>query len=367
MKNACIALKKAIAVSDHKIFSGLKVVEDVGYFFDEIRILRITEESYVKSVFNAFKTEFNNLFVICDQNELVFTKNYALSALGEKSCVGDFGSYAVYDNENTTLFVFSLEALIAKDSNLKSFIKTYLDKKHGLAFERIVLRAIGANETHIQQLLTEAKRIANDKLSYRYNRKYDEAVIEIFYGNETPKMLIDHILRLFAEGLGDTMYALEDIPIEVQLINSLKLRKKKLSVAESFTGGGIAKRIVSVSGASEVYFEGLNTYNEQSKISRLGVGNFTLNSFGAVSEKTAYEMALGLLNTNKCDLAIASTGIAGPKTDRNMSPVGLCYLAVGTKERILVYRYKFDGTREEITEKAINYALFLAYKQLNSI
>ena len=50
-----------------------------------------------------------------------------------------------------------------------------------------------------------------------------------------------------------------------------------------------------------------------------------------------------------------------------MLPVGLCYIAVGTKERVFVYRYKFDGTRNEITETAINYALFLAYKQLKDI
>ena len=79
-----------------------------------------------------------------------------------------------------------------------------------------------------------------------------------------------------------------------------------------------------------------------------------------MSEKTAYEMALGLLNTNHTDIAIATTGLVGPKSDRSMLPVGLCFIAVGTKERILVYRYKFDGDRENITKTAINYALFLA-------
>ena len=141
------------------------------------------------------------------------------------------------------------------------------------------------------------------------------------------------------------------------------MRGKKISVAESFTGGGLAKRIVSVPGASDVYFEGLNTYNQNAKIKRLGVSPYTLGTLGAVSEKTAYEMALGLLNTRDCDLAIATTGLAGPKGDKHMHPVGYCCIAIGTKERISVYQYKFDGNREEITEKAINYALFLAYKQ----
>ena len=147
----------------------------------------------------------------------------------------------------------------------------------------------------------------------------------------------------------------------------LKLRGKKISVAESFTGGGIARRIVSVSGASEVYFEGLNTYDERSKIKRLGVSDFTLGSRGVVSDQVAYEMALGLLNTGDCDLSIATTGLAGPKSDKSGLPVGVCYIAIGTKERVTVYRYKLDGSRDEITEKAINYALFLACKRLKNL
>ena len=157
---------------------------------------------------------------------------------------------------------------------------------------------------------------------------------------------------------------MEDVPLEEQLVRLLKLRGKKLSVAESFTGGGVSRRIVSVSGASAVFFEGLNTYDEHSKIKRLGVSDYTLKTQGAVSDQTAYEMATGLINTGDCDISIATTGLAGPKSDRSLLPVGLCYIAIGLKDRVFVYRYKFDGTREEITETAINYALFLAYKQL---
>ena len=116
-----------------------------------------------------------------------------------------------------------------------------------------------------------------------------------------------------------------------------------------------------------MYFEGLNTYNEHSKIKRLGVFEYTLRSQGAVSEQTAYEMVRGLLNTQDCDIAVATTGLAGPKSDRSLLPVGLCYVAVGTKERIRVYRYVFEGDRKTVTEKAINYALFYVYKQLKDL
>ena len=204
-------------------------------------------------------------------------------------------------------------------------------------------------------------------MTYNDIERYGESVVEILYDSSAPKMLADGVLRLFAEGLGDAVYALDDTPLEKRLVQLLKLRGKKISVAESFTGGGVGRRIVSVPGASEVYFEGLNTYDERAKIKRLGVSEYTLRTVGAVSDETAYEMAAGLIASGDCDISVATTGLAGPKSDRTELPVGLVYIAVGLKEKVYVYRYRFEGTREEITETAINYALFLAYRQLKNL
>jgi nicotinamide-nucleotide amidase len=87
---------------------------------------------------------------------------------------------------------------------------------------------------------------------------------------------------------------------------------------------------------------------------------------GAVSAVVAYQMAVGLLKDG-ADIAISTTGIAGPKSDDTAKPVGLTYIAVGMKDGVHTYRYKFDGTREEITERAKNTALFLAIKKLKSL
>ncbi len=233
--------------------------------------------------------------------------------------------------------------------------------------DKTVLRCVGAGETQIKALIARAQALDGGQIEYRHTRKFGEDIIEMLYAEDISKRLAEDVLRVFADGLSDSIYALDDTPLARQLVYLLKLRGKKISVAESFTGGGISKAITSVSGASEVFFEGLNTYNELSKIKRLGVSEYTLKTVGAVSDQTAYEMAIGLMNTGDCDISIATTGIAGPNTDRSGQPVGLCYIAIGTKEKVLVYRYKFDGTREDITETAINYALFLAYKQLKNM
>ncbi|MBQ7323909.1 MAG: CinA family protein [Clostridia bacterium] len=368
MRNACIVLRKNVNTT---ISSGIHAVLNelflAGYQLEEVRWLPQMEEEQVIKGIQALKADFDNVFILADKTALPIAKKYIETCAANAKNKAEFAGAMISEEGKSSVFLLSNDGSETGVQYVKTACIPYLQQRYGLRFDKIVLRAVGANHARIDQMLAEGKRLAGNALSYYHERKFDEDIIELLYNNNTPKMLADDLLRMFVEGLGDTLYALENVSLEQQLISLLKLRGKKISVAESFTGGGIAKRLVSVSGASEVYWEGINAYNEESKIKRLGVSPYTLGTMGAVSEKTAYEMALGLLNTGDCDIAIATTGLAGPKSDKNMLPVGYCCIAVGTKERICVYQYRFDGTREEISEKAINYALFLAYKQLKNV
>ena len=116
--------------------------------------------------------------------------------------------------------------------------------------------------------------------------------------------------------------------------------------------------------ASECFYEGIVAYSNLSKENRLGVSRETLCNHGAVSAECCSEMVRGLLLTEKCDIAISTTGIAGPKFDNTKKPVGLCYIGVGIPNVIDVYKYNFNGNREEITETAVRAALFNAIKRL---
>ena len=368
MKNACVVLKKdKDVVSD----SGWQAVAEAfcqnGYTFDEIRMLCIAEEYRVISALNSMKSEFENLVILTEKALLATAKKYLMQSFAEGIYQGGVNGAGIYDSQKATWLLLSDDSSNTGVSYAKGVCIPYLYKKYGIRAEKYVIRSVGGNEAYLQRLIAEAKTFSGERITYTHTRRYGEDIVEISYDDKTPKMMVDDAVRLFADGLGESIYALEDISLEEQLVRLLKLRGKKLSIAESFTGGGIGRRIVSVSGASEVYFEGLNTYDERSKIKRLGVTEYALKTVGAVSDQTAYEMATGLLNTGDCDIAIATTGLAGPKSDRSLLPVGLCFIAIGVKERVFVYRYKFDGTREEITETAINYALFLAYKQLKNL
>lgn len=225
------------------------------------------------------------------------------------------------------------------------------------------IRTVAAPVETVKDALKNFKNACPD-LGVKLRESFGDLTIEIVNDGTTEESTYQKAYRELVIALNDYIYALEDISLCERLFQLLKLRKATVSVAESFTGGGISKRLVEISGISEVYFEGLNTYSNKSKIERLGVKEETLEAYGAVSAQTAYEMAYGLLSTGNCNLAIATTGIAGPKSDGTKKPVGLLYIAVGNEEHISVYEYNLKGSRQSITETAINIALFLAFKKI---
>ena len=239
-----------------------------------------------------------------------------------------------------------------------------LDAKYSVKHDKMVIRAVGASNEKVERAIEQAKTLCGDKLQFHFTEKDGDQRLEVLYDNGTPKMLIDDALRVFAEGFGEHAYAVDDTPLPRRIVELLRLRGLRLSVAESFTGGSIAAAIVSVPGASKVLYECIVAYDNGAKRRRLGVREDTLAQQGAVSDEAAYEMAAGLIAAGGCDVALSTTGIAGPSSDGTDKPVGLCYLAVGTKQSVYVYKYNFRGSREEISSRAVNQALYLLYRQI---
>jgi nicotinamide-nucleotide amidase len=173
------------------------------------------------------------------------------------------------------------------------------------------------------------------------------------------------ILGDFSREFSKFIYADKVCLIAEALLEICKLRNVTIKVAESFTGGRVASEIVKISGASEVFDEGIVSYSNDAKVKRLGVKPLTLKNYGAVSSQVAVEMCNGLLTSDNV-LAISTTGIAGPNSDNTKKPVGLCYIAVGSQSKITAYKHNFTGSREDITEKGKNVALFHAVMALRS-
>lgn len=146
----------------------------------------------------------------------------------------------------------------------------------------------------------------------------------------------------------------------------LKTLKLKLSLAESCTGGWIAKLLTDLPGASSFLLESAVTYSNQQKQNRLNVSPETLQTKGAVSESVAKEMAEGSLESTNSDISLSITGIAGPSQESTEKPVGLVWFAIADSKSTQTHTQQFSGSRTRIREKASNYALWLLYKHLNN-
>ena len=156
----------------------------------------------------------------------------------------------------------------------------------------------------------------------------------------------------------------EEPLLEEQIVGLLQEKKLTLATAESCTGGMLASRIIDVPGVSEVFKAGFVTYANEAKQNLLGVKEDTLAQFGAVSEQTAREMVLGAIKAAKADMAVATTGIAGPGGGTKEKPVGLVYIACGSADDIIVERCLFGGSRKEIRQASVEHALGMLYKQI---
>ena len=128
----------------------------------------------------------------------------------------------------------------------------------------------------------------------------------------------------------------------------LRSRGLTLAVAESCTGGMIAKLLTDRPGSSAYFREGLVTYADAAKTRLLGVPETTLAEHGAVSAATARAMATGLLQRAGTDLTLATTGIAGPDGGTAAKPVGTVFIALATRGATWVKQYTFNGDRDEV-------------------
>ena len=138
-----------------------------------------------------------------------------------------------------------------------------------------------------------------------------------------------------------------------------KLRGKTLVTAESLTGGGIGAAITAVSGASEVYKGGVISYTNEVKHRILGVSEDTLAVYGAVSCRTAEEMAVGARRLLGADVAVSVTGLAGPGGDDFGNPVGTVCIGYCSAGEAFAVKHHFTGDREAVRRQTVEAALQL--------
>lgn len=166
------------------------------------------------------------------------------------------------------------------------------------------------------------------------------------------------------ELLGDAIVAFEDIPVENLIGNLLAAKGWTVATAESCTGGHIAHCITSVPGSS-TYFKGsVVSYSNEAKINVLNVLQSNIEEFGAVSREVVEQMAANVRRLMKTDVAIATSGIAGPDGGTIEKPVGTVWISVCSENETVTKMFRFGNVRLQNIERTTQAALLMLKEML---
>lgn len=130
-----------------------------------------------------------------------------------------------------------------------------------------------------------------------------------------------------------------------------------ITTAESCTGGGISYALTEIPGSSRYIDRCFVTYSNQAKQDLLAVSPITLNQYGAVSEQTVLEMAIGAAKAAKADVAISVSGVAGPEGGSEEKRVGTVWFAIYFEGKTYSFHCFFNGNRDKVRGQAIVFAL----------
>ena len=243
---------------------------------------------------------------------------------------------------------------------LPKFLAWYA-KKNNLKVDEIYIKDLitfGLAESLIDESIRDL--FTEDDIYYEFLVK-DYGILIRMQTKASNKNKVEKIVKKIYNKIGEFIFGEDNDRLETKVVELIKRLKMDISVAESCTGGLLASTLIDVPGVSDILKEGIVSYSNQAKIERLGVRKETLENFGAVSEETAREMVLGL----KSDIALSTTGIAGPGGGTKSKPVGLVYIGIRVKDKVYVKKRVFNGDRSTIRRKAVSQALFSLIKILN--
>ena len=233
-------------------------------------------------------------------------------------------------------------------SMMRNSVLTMIQKSSKISMNYKILRTTGIYESQLFNILSEhIDKYSNVNVAFlpsylgvdiRISSKYKKSYISL--------------LETIQSKIGDYIFSEDNVSLEEVVAKTLIHNKITISTAESCTGGLISDRLTNVPGVSSVYIGGLVAYSNIQKINLLEVKEKTLLNHGAVSEKTAIEMASGARKRFDSDVGISTTGIAGPEGGSPEKPVGLVYIGFSSKTISKSYKFKFNHDR--ITNKMIS-------------
>ncbi len=213
-----------------------------------------------------------------------------------------------------------------------------------------LLKVFGLSEAEVEGALQDLK-FAGSGVTLAFSVDFPEVHVKLRAAGGSAMAVgaaLDAASGEVRQKLGGYVFGEDRDTIDSVVAELFRRKGVTLSLAESCTGGLVAKRITDLPGSSAYFLEGAVTYADAAKIRTLGVPPRLLEEQGAVSAETATAMAEGIRNNSGSDLALAVTGIAGPEGGSAAKPVGTVFLALADSAGCQVKRYGFSGSRDEI-------------------
>jgi len=223
----------------------------------------------------------------------------------------------------------------------------------------------GIDECRIYKVVGMGESLLEAKVGLELSKRDDLEVGYCARPNEVDFRLIgsgevlDEVEPFVFAAVGEHLVSSNNTSLEETVINLLRDSGCTLATAESCTGGFIANSLTDISGASEVFQEGLVTYSNQSKNELLGVPPELIEMHGAVSEEVVRAMAEGARIRSGATYALATTGIAGPGGGSSEKPVGTVWIALSSERETQAWQEFFPTDRltfKQMTSRtALNY------------
>jgi nicotinamide-nucleotide amidase len=204
-------------------------------------------------------------------------------------------------------------------------------------------QTFGISESGLDELVAGAVDPDEGRLSFRAS--FPEISTRVVCRGADAEARLERIAARVRECLGPWVIGEGSVTMEQVVGDALRAKGLTLGLAESCTGGLIGHRVTNVPGSSTYFRGGIEAYSNDVKQRLLGVSPETLAHHGAVSEETAREMAAGARKALGVDIAVATTGIAGPDGGTPEKPVGLVCFALATAEGTRSSRHQLWGDR----------------------
>jgi nicotinamide-nucleotide amidase len=230
------------------------------------------------------------------------------------------------------------------------------------------LHTVGIGESDLDSRIEPLfRRLENPKIAVlAHEFKVDVKIMAKAASRAEALALLAPVEAELRERIGAGIFGVDADTLESATLRRVADRGQTLGTAESITGGAIADALVRVPGASQTFRGAIVAYDNALKTSLLDVDPATLREHGAVSEAVALAMAWGACARLDVDLAVASTGIAGPTGATESKPVGLVYLAIAARDgEATVRRLTLPGNRDDVRRRATVAALNLLWRYLD--